>query len=233
VLLMQLIDTLRLLVKDVELYQDLLRASDSPINASFVLTDSGQSATLVMDDELSVQEGLVSPTFKLLLTSDLLARAMRKEVDLFALGGRSSLSEKKPVDFEFVDKSRVKESMEYIYRLATYFLLPGRVKSRQLTVDLAGSAHGAKPIPLVYWNDLRTAWYHIPKGAVLNEAGEKDPWPQTFITLKGAGRLIIEDAEIVLEPNTAYYIPRNALHQVHAVDDLELIWMAWDAPMFQ
>ncbi|MBN2231172.1 MAG: cupin domain-containing protein, partial [Candidatus Thorarchaeota archaeon] len=78
----------------------------------------------------------------------------------------------------------------------------------------------------------RTSWYHIPRGSVLNEAGEKDPWPQAFILLKGKGRMILDDSIVALEPSAIYYIPRNVLHQVHADEDIELIWIAWDAPMF-
>jgi quercetin dioxygenase-like cupin family protein len=101
-----------------------------------------------------------------------------------------------------------------------------------MKLELTGSAHGAKPIPLVYWDDLRSAWYHVSKGTTLNEEGEKDPYPQAFIVLKGKGRLELEGLEVEVKPQNTYYIPRNSLHKVHADEDVELIWLAWKAPMF-
>ena len=106
---------------------------------------------------------------------------------------------------------------------------PLKNKSIRLLLDLAGEAHGARPIPLVYWKGLRYAWYHVPAGSILNEGGEKDPWPQAFVILKGSGEVHILDEVLGLSPNTIYYIPRNCTHQVHAKEDIELLWIAWDA----
>jgi len=232
VMVMSLVDILVRLVDDIELYADLLRVSESPVRVGFELTDTGERATLVIADSLTVEEGAENPTLRLILTRELLERALRGEVDLFALAGRSRMDEKRPVDFEFTDRERVRESMECLYRLATFFLIPGRVKTRALRVDLAGTAHGARPIPLVYWRNLRTAWYHVPSGSVLNEAGETDPWPQAFIVLRGSGQMVIGNFELDIEPQRVYYVPRNITHQIRAADDVELIWLAWDAPAF-
>ncbi len=228
-----LIHTLLQLLDDAELYLDLLHATEIPISVGFELKDTQETATMIIEKEtIEIVDGMNNPAFKFLLTQDILDKAMNGEVDLLALGGRSKLSDTRPVDFEFIDKDRINESMEVIYRLGVYYLLPGTVKARRMKVELAGSAHGAKPIPLVYWKDLRSAWYHLDKGSILNIEGERDPYPQAFILLNGSGRLVLEDIEIQLIPRTTYYIPRNSMHQVHAEDDLELIWLAWDAPMF-
>ncbi|MBN2230316.1 MAG: hypothetical protein JW779_12075, partial [Candidatus Thorarchaeota archaeon] len=178
---MQLATMLNQLLVDAYLYLDLLRVSDDPINAGFEMTDTGETATMIISESISIQSGLIEPAFKLILTEDLLRQALNKEVDLFSLAGRAHINDKRPVDFEFIDRKRMKESMETLYRLATFFTIPGPVKWKKLSLDYAGTAHGARPIPLVYWKDLRTSWYHIPRGSVLNEAGEKDPWPQAFI----------------------------------------------------
>ena len=226
--------TLLQLLDDAELYLDLLHATEIPISVGFELTDTHETATMIIEeDTIEIIEGINNPTFKFLLTRGILDKAMAGEADLFALVGRSKLSDTRPVDFEFIDKDRIKESMEVIYRLGVYYFLPGPVKARRMKVELAGSAHGAKPIPLVYWKDLRSAWYHLDKGSILNIEGERDPYLQAFILLNGSGRLVLGDIEIRLSPKTTYYIPRNAMHQIHAEDDLELIWLAWDAPMFR
>lgn len=229
----RLIEILNQLLSDCELYLEALNVSDREISAGIELTDTHQTATIVVADSVTITDGLNDPAFKITMTEELLEKAMKGQVDLFALGGRSRMDEARPVDFEFYDKTRMKESMELIYRLGIFFFVPGRVKSRQMKLELTGKAHGANPLPLVYWKDLRTAWYHVSKGSVLNEDGEKDPYPQAFIVLKGNGRLVLEDLEVSIGPQNTYYIPQGSMHQVHAEEDVELIWMAWDAPMFK
>ena len=154
---------------------------------------------------------------------------MKRDADAFALAGRSHIKESRPIDFEFIDQDRAAEIMETIKGLATFFLNPGRIKTKQLRLDLAGQAHGARPIPLVYWKGLRYAWYHIPAENILNEDGEQDPWPQAFVVLKGSGKVYVSDEILEIQPETVYYIPRNCTHQVHAEKAIELLWIAWDA----
>ena len=98
---------------------------------------------------------------------------MKREADAFALAGRSHIKEKRPIDFELLDQKRFPEIMETIKGLATFFLNPGKIKTKQLQLNLAGEAHGARPIPIVYWKGLRYAWYHIPADSILNEDGER------------------------------------------------------------
>jgi mannose-6-phosphate isomerase-like protein (cupin superfamily) len=65
---------------------------------------------------------------------------------------------------------------------------------------------------------------------VLNEAGERDPYPQVMILLRGKGIIVLDGVEIELRPSTAVYIPANSLHQIRAEDDVEALWLAWKAP---
>ncbi len=83
---------------------------------------------------------------------------------------------------------------------------------------------------MVYWQGLRYAWYHIPAGNTLNDAGERDPYPQAFVILKGAGRLRLDNDTVELAINHTYYIPKGSVHMVDAATDMELLWIAWDTP---
>ncbi len=222
-------ETLLQLLEDSELYADLLHIFPEDINVGIVLTDTNETATLILGESQSVEEGLQNIAFKITMTSDILERIMKREADAFALAGRSHIKESRPIDFEILNKDRAAEVMETIKGLATFYLNPGKIKTKQLRLDLAGEAHGARPIPLVYWKGLRYAWYHVSAGSILNESGEKDPWPQAFVILKGSGEVHILDEILELNPKTIYYIPRNCTHQVHAKEDVELLWIAWDA----
>ncbi|MCS7384915.1 MAG: cupin domain-containing protein, partial [archaeon GB-1867-097] len=135
--------------------------------------------------------------------------------------------EVRPIEFEIYNKERLKEIWETVRALLTYFFIPGRIKVRNLRPELAGYAHGAHPIPILYWNGLRFAWYIVKAGEILNKEKTKDPWPQMFIILKGKGKVIIQDEQFEIKPNTVIYIPRNSIHQITAKEDVELFWMAW------
>jgi mannose-6-phosphate isomerase-like protein (cupin superfamily) len=224
-----LIDTLTQLLEDSELYADLLHIFPESINIGIELTDTNESATLTLGNEQTVDKGLKDVAVRITMTSDILTKIMRREADAFALAGRAHVKDSRPIDFDSIDQNRAVEVMEAIKGLGTFYLNPGRIKTRQLRLDLAGHAHGARPIPIVYWKGLRYAWYHIPTGSILNEDGEKDPWPQAFVVLKGSGKVHILDEILELEPGTVYYIPRNCTHQVHVETPVELLWIAWDA----
>lgn len=224
-----LVDVLNRLMDDSELYADLLYPFQGSIKIGLELTDTNEAATIILGKEKSIKKGLKDAAVRITMTSETLKKIMMREADAFALAGRSHIKEKRPIDFDSIDQERAPEVMETIKGLATFFLNPGRIKTKQLRLELAGEAHGARPIPIVYWKGLRFAWYHIPAGKILNEEGEKDPWPQAFVVLKGSGMIHIENEILNLQLQTVYYIPRNCIHQLHANDAVELLWIAWDA----
>ncbi|MBD3159356.1 MAG: cupin domain-containing protein [Candidatus Lokiarchaeota archaeon] len=232
IVLLDLVNTLRDFKNDSELYADLIFDAEKSITIVVELTDTGQTATLILEKETgvsSIEKGGKKGDLKVTMTTQTLHDIAEGEADAFALAGRSSMDEKRPIDFEFLNPARSAEAMEAIKGLATYFFVPGRLKNKELRVEQAGQAHGARPIPLVYWNALRTAWYHVDTGTVLNEEREIDPWPQAFIVLDGKGKIVIDDETIEMEKNRIYYVPRSVVHQIEARTDVQLIWLAWDA----
>lgn len=220
---------MRLMLDDAELYSDLLYIFSGSIRVGVELTDTRETATLILGEKKEVVEGLKDPAVRITMTGDILDKILKREADAFALAGRSHIKEKRPIDFDSIDPDRVSEVMETIKGLATFFFNPGRIKTKDLRLALTGDAHGAKPIPLVYWKGLRFAWYHVPAGAILNENKEIDPWPQAFVMLRGQGDVMIEREKLELKEQSVYYIPRNCTHQIHARSPVELLWIAWDA----
>jgi len=226
---MGLVITLKQMLEDAELYSDLLYTFPGSMRVGVELTDTHEKATVVLGKEKRVVEGLQGYSVRITMTSDVLEMIMKREVDAFALAGRSQMKERRPIDFDSIDPTRANEVIETIKALATFFFNPGKIKTKELRLDLAGDAHGARPIPIVYWKGLRYAWYHVPAGTTLNEKGAIDSWPQAFIVLKGSGKVKIDTEMLEIKEQTVYYIPRSRLHQVHARDPVELLWIAWDA----
>ena len=217
------------LTEDAGAYMDLMRLDDE-IRIEFYLIDSGETATLVVGQEITVKEGSKNPDCRLTMEKKILDRILVGDADFGALIGRSKMSEVRPIDGEFLNKEKFPQIMQVIYTLMTVFFTPGKVKIKQLREELAGDAHGARPIPIVYWDGIRYAWYVIKEGEILNEAGEMDPYPQVIILLKGNGIATLGDEKFNIEPGKALYIPRNIVHQIEAREDIELIWLAWQTP---
>jgi mannose-6-phosphate isomerase-like protein (cupin superfamily) len=227
----QLLKFLKKAVEEVVLYQELLKPSAEEIRIGFAITDTEESATLILRKTPHLSTGLQNPDCKITMNSETLEQIAHYEKDAFALVSRARMDEARPINFEFMDQEKAPLAIETIKRLGTYFLLPGKIKMRRIQLRFAGEAHGAQPIPLAYWEDFRSAWYFIQPGQILNEEGEKDPWPQLFIPISGKGKVIIDKSVFEIQPKTAIYIPPNTIHQIQAEELVELIWMAWNAPM--
>ncbi|MFP3951542.1 MAG: cupin domain-containing protein [Candidatus Bathyarchaeia archaeon] len=225
-----LVEGLKRLVNDVEPYMGVLRIGEE-VRLAVELTDiESESATLVVGDTMRVLDVIAEPDARVFMTSDSFRGVLNGDKDFGALIGRTRMSESRPIDFEVISTELAGETMELLKGLMTHFFLPGKVKSKRLSGELAGEAHGAHPIPLVYWDGLRVAWYKVDAGEVLNEKGERDPYPQLLINLSGRGRLLLDEGEVNLEENRAYYIPPDGLHQVRAEETVKLIWIAWSTP---
>ena len=223
------VDMIEKLVNDVALYVDLIKTNAHETRVTIELVDTRESATLVLDDKLEILEGSVKPDFKISMKKQVLKDILEGKADAFALTARGRADEKRPIEFEVYKKEREKELWETIKGLLTYFFVLGKVKIRHLTPEQAGYAHGAHPIPLVYWDGIRYSWLHVRSGEILNKDKEKDLYPQVFVVLEGKGKAIIGEEEFEIEPNTTVYVPKNVIHQIIAEEDVKLLWLAWQA----
>jgi mannose-6-phosphate isomerase-like protein (cupin superfamily) len=225
-----LVEGLCKLTEDAVHYMDLMTLVDEEIRIELSLIDSEEKATLVVGRGIKTLEGSVDPDVRLTMEKKIYEDIIAGDADFGALIGRSRMSEARPIDGEFLKPDKASAAMEVIKTMMTVFFTPGRVKVKRLRKELAGEAHGAHPMPLVYHDDLRYAWYIVKKGEILNEAGEADPYPQVVVVLKGEGVMLIGDEKLDLEPQMVVYIPKDVLHQIEASEDVEILWLAWQAP---
>ena len=195
--LVALIDGLSSLCEDAELYKQVMFREDE-IRVEVKLTDTDDSATLIIGRELSLLKGSSGPDLRLTMTSKIFNQVMSGEADFGALIGRSKMSDVRPINWEFLNQDKLSQCMEVLYTFMTVFFTPGKVKTRRLSERLAGEAHGAHPMPLVYWDGVRYAWYLVKKGEVLNESLERDSYPQAFIVLKGKGEISLGNTRMDL-----------------------------------
>ncbi len=222
----QLSNEIRDLMEQVELYLDQITPKKE-IRFALELIDTGEAVTIVLQKEPKIIEGSVNPDARYYMKREVFDSILAGESDIFSLIGRSKWSDKRPVEFDIINHDRAEELWEIGKALLTYFFLPGKVKVRRLTLSLAGEAHGGHPVPLVYWNGMRSAWFFLKKGELLNEEGEKDPHPQLFIIQSGSGTIIIGEEKFDIDKNLVVYVTTNTFHQIHAETDTELIMLAW------
>jgi mannose-6-phosphate isomerase-like protein (cupin superfamily) len=227
---MNLIEGLTSLIEESQYYIEQL-TSEEKVYIEITLTDSNETATLIIHKGLSVKKGKHNSDLRLKMKKEIFEKILSGEADFGANIGRSKISDKRPIDFEIINKEKTIQILNTIYTLMNVFFTPGKIKIKKMNKELAGDAHGAHPIPIVYWNGLRQAWYSIEKAETLNEAGEKDPYPQTFMIIKGRGIAYIGDEEIEISPSEVIYIPANETHSIKAYEDIELLWTAWKAPL--
>ncbi len=227
---MSLAEKLRRFAVEAELYAGLMRPERGEVRVAVRLTDTGEAATLVLGEKIEVAEGSEGADLALTMEARVFDAVSRGEADFGALIGRSRMSDVRPINYQVLNSSRLADIVEVMKAGMTFFFTPGRVKVRELRQELAGEAHGAHPIPIVYWDGLRAAWYVVRKGEVMNEEGERDPYPQAVVILKGNGAFVLDEDELELRPSTVVYVPPNSLHQIRAVEDVEAIWIAWKTP---
>lgn len=226
---MTLVNGLKRFAEEMELYQGLVAQEDGEIIVTVMLTDTSEEASIILGDEIDVMEGSEDADLRLTMESRVFDEILKGDADFGALVGRSRMTDVRPINFQLLKPERASVITEALKAMITFFT-PGRVKIKELREELAGEAHGAHPIPLVYWGGMRFAWYFVKKGEVVNEEGERDPYPQVLIPLRGKGTLFIDDTELELRPNTAVYVPVNSVHKIRADEDIEAIWFAWQTP---
>ncbi len=217
------------LLEDAKLYSDQLKPPQGEIRICVELSDTKEAATLVLGSNPQVLENAQNPDCKILMEKRVLLDLLERKADAFALAGKGRTGEKRPIDFEIYNKEQEKEIWEVIRAVLTYFFTPGKIKVKSLKPELAGLAHGAHPIPLAYWNGMRSSWILVKKGEILNKEGERDPWPQLFMILQGKGKCVVGGMELGIEPSLVVYVPKNTVHKLMAEEDTTLIWLAWQA----
>ena len=224
----KLVDEMKRVIDEAELYMDLI-VPEEELRACFELVDTGEAVTIVLKEDPEIVEGSMDPDVRFYTTRPVFDSIQLGEADIFSLTARAKMTDVRPVNFEIFTEEKAALIWEVGKAMLTYLFTPGRIKVKRLSQELAGEAHGAHPIPLVYWDGMRSSWIYLKRGEVLNVEGERDPWPQLFVILKGRGRAIIGDEEFDVEPNRVVYVPLNSVHRLEALTDIELMWLAWMA----
>lgn len=162
------------------------------------------------------------------LSKDLFEQILRGDIEAFTAAAKGDFREEAPLDWR-VGNSFSPEKLKHIYHFLMHFFTESPIKVTKIGEQYARKVHGALAIPLYYHEGVRSAWYMIKPGEQINEVGDKNPFDQAMIILKGEGKAKFGDEEMRVQKNRAYHIPKNADHVVwnDGEEDIVLIFLAY------
>jgi hypothetical protein len=189
--------------------------------------DEWWTVTIHSDRSFEVcQEEPAAPTFYFTADAttlkDIADGAMRAPTAM----AKARADERTPMDIAFIEGYEINEAFdlrEFVFR---YFAL-NKIEKIMLGKQFARIVHGGYAIPLVYAEGLRTAWYRIEQGMIINEdpQDQTNPFPTLVIATKGSGYAEIGGQVFQFSAGEAYYIPQNITHKFWTdhMDGLEFI----------
>jgi len=165
------------------------------------------------------------PTF--LFTTDLstLRKIDKGEINALTAAGRAKASDSAPVDIKFMpDVQPSPEVMKKIFHYGFHFFIPGTPEIIYFDEAHSRFVHGGNVVIFYYTTGLRTAWYQVKKGMVINqdESDQVNPFPTLFICTRGEGRAKLGGKTITLKKGMMVYIPAGMSH---------MFWNENDEPM--
>ncbi|MCA1757069.1 MAG: AraC family ligand binding domain-containing protein [Bacteroidales bacterium] len=183
------------------------------------------------DGDYTLYEGM-HPDAVLIFTAslDTYNRIYRGEMSGMTAVGRANITEPAPLDIILANGMTLgKVNWEWAYYTLGNFFNIHPANRTLLGIEHSRKVHGGNAVALFYSVGYRSAWYHIGRGEMLNESGERDPFNQSFVILSGSGTAKIGNDTIQLRENEAYYIRPMQEHKVWSDTEkgITLLWNAW------
>ncbi len=185
----------------------------------------------VENGEVTVKEGQGGESaFRLKTSSTTLQQIYDGEITALTAAGKAMVSDTAPLDWKLPEGIDFNpEYMSDVLFFIQHFFNRTDPEKIHLGEEHSRVVHGGHVVALYYHPGLRSAWYKVKKGEMLNEPGETNPFPQAFIFIEGEGTANIGGKEIPVKANESYYIPPDTEHTVWTESDspLVFIWLAW------
>lgn len=153
------------------------------------------------------------PTFYFTAEMQALEKVHAGMMTGFTAMAKARASDYTPMDFDYMEGYKSDDSFNLLDFIFRYFII-GKIEKIMLGKEYARIVHGGYAIPLVYDKGLRTGWYHIDKGMIINEdpKDQTNPFPTLMVAIKGKGIAKIGGKEFSLSEGEAYYIPKGVTH---------------------
>lgn len=183
------------------------------------------------EGDYTLSEGM-HPGARVVFTAsiDTYNRIYDGEMSAMTAVGRASVTEPAPLDIILANGMTLgKVNWDWAYYTLGNFFNVHPANRTLLGIEHSRKVHGGNAVALFYSVGYRSAWYHIGRGEMLNESGERDPFNQSFVILSGSGTAQIGNDTIQLQANEAYYIRPMQEHRVWSDTEkgITLLWNAW------
>lgn len=171
-----------------------------------------------LQDKVVLKKGLpTQPTFYLVTDAGTLRKIFNSELNALTAAGRARMSDKTPLDFKFMEGYQA--SVDFIYEvmlpLGFHFFTRGKPEIVPFGEEYSRLVHGGHAVVFYYQKGLRTGWYKIKKGMVINKdlKDAVNPFPTLFIFIKGEGSGRLGEKTISLHEGMTIYVPAGMIHQ--------------------
>lgn len=155
------------------------------------------------------------PTVILTCDVDTLHKIYLGEWNVLTALGRARISDAAPMELVFMEGVLPSPELvgkflpvvfHFFNRGSPEFVAFGQVHSRFV--------HGGNSVVLYYEPGLRTAWYQVTKGMIVNERKDEqtNPFASLFICTRGRGKARLNSAEYTLTEGTSVLVPTGMTH---------------------
>jgi len=127
------------------------------------------------------------------------------------------MSDKTPLDFGFMEGYQPPADFipEVMLPLGFHFFNRGKPEIIPFGEIFSRFVHGGNAVIFYYQKGLRTGWYQVKKGMIinkdLNEAA--NPFPTLFIITKGEGKGRLGEKTMSLKEGMTIFVPAGMIHQ--------------------
>jgi mannose-6-phosphate isomerase-like protein (cupin superfamily) len=156
-----------------------------------------------------------APTFSIVCDLDTLRKIHGGQWNALTAAGKARDSDPSPLDIAFMEGFKPgPDTMEKVLHVLFHFFNTTSPEVVRFGEDNSRFVHGGNAVVFYYAKGLRTAWYQLKKGMVIN-AEEKDqtnPFPTLFICTRGEGRGRLGGREVSLKEGMSVFIPAGLAH---------------------
>jgi hypothetical protein len=115
-----LVEGLKKLVRESEPYIDQIKSKNA-IQIGFRLIDSGEEASLIVQNKLFITSTTSDTICMIIMESSTFKSILKGEADFASLIARSKMSDKRPINYEIIKQERFSEAFEIIKSLMNNF----------------------------------------------------------------------------------------------------------------
>jgi len=131
--------------------------------------------------------------------------------------GRAHITDPAPLNFRFMKGAVPNPAVIYgNLPFLFHFFNRGSPEIIPFGEEHSRFIHGGNAVPIYYDEGLRTAWYQVKKGMVINkeERDQKNPFPTLIICIQGAAKAKLGDKELELKKGMSVFIPAGMTHTI-------------------